>query len=634
MAQQGGDRGRKLGRPREALPVVAVRSPTDMAVMLARHYPVLRERARRYLRVEDITDAEIDEVVRSSVDRLLAIENPSYDNGLRFATGRILWEECQRFLKSRAVREPLVDKKLGPLNHPAVARVLQFLTPLARNTLVRAAQGETAEDIARSENSTTETVEVRISRARRRVRQLLAEQRNASTAVLALLPHRLRGLVGRMVPLLAEHIGPQAVATTALVPLIAASLWWTGPVAPAAPPAAAIALAPMHGAVLPITTTSAAARPAASTPPPVSVSPPITTVTPVPATSPILALPLRGAAAETPDDVVLKASATPADGRPVIVAIGKGNTCVCPVLLQSLDGGASWSATDGPPASANQVVLPPTYPHDARIFVGVDPSASAGPYVAASFDQPFQALSPLPAGQLAVSAHFDDGDARLFSSAGTAVWSVRLDTAGPLVPRDEIDYSAASASGSAVAALSTPAPSPGGPALLAWAPGFAAVPGTATPPPPNPVVLTCPTAGPCAETSTIPSPPWQLASSGSSGTVVAYTRTAAFISHDGGASFSPLHLPPGTTVVASVALVGPGAVPWVSFSRGGGSSGVSRLTPSSSWVDVTADSGRLRTYAARLVPVGADRVVAAFSEVGYRCALVSGGTWMPRCPAA
>jgi DNA-directed RNA polymerase specialized sigma24 family protein len=615
------------------LPVVAVASREDMAVMLAVHHLVLRETARRYLG-RRAKDEMVERCVGQTVAKLLTIQSPSSDHGLRTAN-KVLWEECRRSTQRQQRMEAPVDRFLGPLTRGPVARALEKLGPRQRRTILLAGQGLTHKEIAKIDKSTPASVRVRLSRARARVNELLREGARSASALLLLAPARLRGVAGRAAPGLVEGIAPQTVATTALVPLIAASLLWSGVDTPTASPAAPVALTPAHGSVLEASTARPAPPPAASTPSPRAERQATAGLAASPAAVSAPAVPLRGAAAETPDDVILKATATPADGRAVIVAIGKGNTCDCAVLMQSLDGGATWAATDGPPASANQVVLPPDYPRDPRIFVGVNPAASAGPYVAAAFGQPYQALSPLPAGQLAVSAHFDDGDPRLFSSGKTAVWSVRLDTSGPLVPRDEIDYSGTTASDGRVAALATPAPSSTAPAVLAWVPAFAVAPGSPSPPTPNPALLRCPMAAPCTTAATLRDSPWQLVVSSHGATVVAYTGTSAFLSRDGGSSFSALALPPEAATIASLALVGPASAPWVSFSRANGSVGVARIGVGvSAWTDASTDSPRLRSYAARLVPVGTNRIIAAFGEVGYRCALAAGGSWLPRCPAA
>ena len=627
--EEGPDAGRRHPQGRiPILPVVAVATREDMAVMLAVHHLVLRDTARRYLGRRTKNDM-VERCVGQTVAKLLAMQEPSSPHGMRMAA-KVLWEECRRAKQRQERIEAPVDRFLGPLTRGPVARALERLGPRQRTTILLAGQGLTPTEIARIDHSTPASVKVRLWRARSRVRELLVEAAKSSASLFVLLPPRLRGGFARLVSGLSEASAPHTLATAGLVPLIACSLLWSGAVAPAAPRPAPVALAPAHGTVRQAVPAIPAQVAAVTTPQTAArVAQRAEVATPAPSARP--ARVLQGAAAETPEDVVLGTSATPPDGRPVIVALGRGNTCACQVLMQSLDGGATWTATDGPPVAVNQIVLPPTYPIDPRIFFGVG-TVGVGPFQTVAFGQPYRWLKPLPPGQLAVSAHFDDGDPRIFSAGATSLWSVGLGASGPTAPHQEIDYSYGAAESGAVAALATPSPVEGGPAVLAWAPPLAVVPGSPAAPPLNGTpFFTCSMGVACASIAALPDQPWQLISRGA--TVVAYTYSSAFVSHDGGASFVPLALPLGAGALGSIALTGRTSTPWVSFGSPDGSVHVARMAAGGGWIDAT-DSTRRRDYGVLLISVGADRVVAAYETLGYRCALVAGGPWMPRCPTA
>lgn len=423
---------------------------------------------------------------------------------------------------------------------------------------------------------------------------------------------------------LTDGFAPPAVAATTFVPLLAAVL-----VSPAAPVTLLATAAP---------SVPAPARPPARTPSPPAalvnlplVAPAALEATPVAA---VLPSPGRTAATETPDDVVLTAVGTPADGRPVIVAIGRGRACTCEVLLQSLAGGTSWSAAAGPPLDATQLAVPPDYPSDPRIFAGVSPFEVGGaPYMATRFGAPFQALSALPAGMVALSGHFDDGDPRLFVSATTGVWSVALASSGPAAgARQEVATPSSVAAGNAVTALATPPPRPGSPALLAWVPALATAPGLV--PSVSSSLLRCPVSGSCSRLAAIGADPWALAvDHGSGDTVVAYDPTAAWLSRTAGASLHPLTLPAGVSSLQSVALVGTAATPWLSTTGQDGTQTVWMATPSG-WSDATSGAVLLRRHVATLVPIDTRRLLAVMPDAGYRCTWAQlPSHWLPRCPA-
>jgi DNA-directed RNA polymerase specialized sigma24 family protein len=627
-AEDGRARGAR-GPARDKLPVVAVDDAREMAVMLARHNRLLREYARHYL--PKAADDVIEEAVEQTVEWLLAIEDPSLSHGLRYAT-HALWRECQRTLQRLERQKAPVDRKLGPLTG-RVGRVLERLGPRQRRTILLAAQGLTPAQIAAVDNSTAASVRVRLYRARERAIALLQENGPSMPAVLLLMPHRVRGFVGRHVAAFGEGFSAQALATSTLVPLIACTLFSTAAPALAPQTPAPVAFEPVRGGVLPASTSAVPSPPAVAAGPIAVTAHAAAPVAAVAATTP--AATPRTAAEETPEDVLLILVGTPPSGRAIIVGTGMGVGCQCSVLMRSVDGGATWSATDGPPADATQLVLPPDYPSDPRIFFGVDPQVGVAPYVTAGFGLPYEHVVGLPPGEIAVSAHFDDGDPRLFSAGATAVWSVRMTDAPPLKPHDEVDYSAWTATTRIPAAVGTPAPTPGGPAVLVWAPSIATVPDAPTVAPTSASrFLSCPAGGACIDVGNVPAPPavFSRVLAGRNGTVLAFTVQTAYLSHDGGHSFTELGYPQGA-LAQSVTLAGPDWTPWLAWWAGDGRHGIGRLGPAG-WVDMSANLAPLKSSAVGLFPLGQDRIIASLHPQGYRCTASAGGAWASRCPAA
>jgi DNA-directed RNA polymerase specialized sigma24 family protein len=631
MADQGKAGKRRSPNDRVArttLPIVAVASQKDMAVMLALHHRLLRDYARRYLR--DATEDEVEDAVQRTVERLVVLEDPSFPHGLRQAT-QFLRAECERTQRRASLAEVPTDPQLGPLTVGPVARALDRLSPRARQTIIWAAQGMTAPQIAREDNSTPEAVRIRLHHARNRVKRFLREtSQSASAFLLALVPQRRRGAVGRIVQAVGDGVLPQSLAATMLVPLLAASAAWSSssiPVHASSPQPGA--QGPMVGS-LPLKMPNASATLLATD---------ALSRYQAPAAAhklaPAGALPILnvGAAGETPEDMLLRAVATlPGVQSGAVVAIGTGRACGCPVLTQSLDGGVAWTSTTGPPADVTQLALPPGYPADPRIFAGVDPREAGGaPYVAAGFGQPFVPLSTLPPGQIAVSAHLDHGDPRVFSAALTGVWSIALTGVRPVVPlpHEEIDYSSGSALENVVAALATPSPLSHGPAVVAWVPALATVPGSPAPPTPNAAVMQCPVGSMCETTTTLPVAPGGLAVAGN--TVVAYHQAAIYMSNDLGLTFNRVALPSDVDNVQSAALVGAGLVPWISLTRTTRGADVMRLA-GGAWVDAANGDNALRTHGGSLAALDRDRVMDALTGAGYRCTAASDEHWQPRCP--
>src|SRR5579884_1635371 len=624
MAQEGEVR---TGRSRPALPVVPIAGQKEMAVMLALHNRLLREYARRYLG-EEVSEDEVEEAVQRTVEQLIALEDPSLKHGLRYATQQ-LRTECDRTHRRFALEQAPVDRRLGALIGPK-RHAVDRLRPRARRTLLWAAQGWSAARIAHADNSTPQAVRERLYHARKRVLQLLSESGQSASLLMVLLVGRLRGVFDRRVPsLLIQGVSSQVAVTAAILPLVVASLLSPFPAAvsrgapgqtrAAAGLSAGVSAWNLEGRSSP---TAAPVAEAGRTARPGGVSHLVR------ATAGVTSL---SAAAEVPGDMQLTAVATlPGAQSKVVVAIGTGQTCGCPVLTQSLDGGVTWTSTTGPPSAVKQLALPPTYPSDPRIFAGVNPLTGEAPFMAAAFGQPFMPLTGLPPGQVAVSAHLDDGDPRIFSAGLTGIWSVRLATSGPLTPHEEIDYSAGSRVQNGVAALATPTPVKGDPAILVWAPEGSFVPGSTRPPTLGAAVLRCPAAGPCTVAASLPQAPGALVTDDQ--TVLAFGSGAAYASYDLGASFTQLSLPDDSRDIASMALVGNGLAIWMTTVTSDGSVAVVRLLDAGGWVDASGGERTIRTHAGNLLALDQGRVIDAPLDAGYRCARADQLRWLRRCP--
>jgi len=617
------------GRPRT---VMAVTSREEMAVLLVRRNRFLREYARRRLPAGAIEDV-VEETVERAAEWLLAIEHPSTPDGEGYARAAVR-RECQRTARSIALakkKEP-IDPVLGRLKEPAVRRALRLLRPDQRNIILAIDRGEaTPAQIAEAEGTRPAAVRQKLHYARHRALKLMRDAGHAAPGVLVLAPRRVRSSLVRLV----DVSVPQSAAAMWMVPLVALF----SPTAPALVTSPALAVAAPREVRQ--ATGPTVVSPLAHTEPPSLVGRVV--VAKATPTTPPTAPAVHGAAAETPEDVRITAAAVPprSDGEPAVVAIGKGQTCQCLVLLQSPDGGVSWTATGGtaadgtPPSDLTQLVLPPAYPADPRIFGGTDAFTGLPPYVATAFGAPFKRITSFAghAGQVAVSASFDDGDPRVFVAAATGIWSLNLGVPGVVgSPHLEVQYT--SAITGAVAALATPPTLGAGPAVLAWVPTLAAVQGAATPPRATATLMSCSSSAPCAVLADLPVPPAQLSvGRDAAGTVVAYIPGTAvvYVSQDGGHSFASVALPEGV-LAFSVAIMGRTGNLWASTMHGQ-TLQVLRYAADGMWADVTRGAAPLEEHTGTLVAVDGSRVLDALSGAGYRCTTASGVAWSPRCPS-
>jgi DNA-directed RNA polymerase specialized sigma24 family protein len=651
-------RPRLLGR----FPKIHIRTRAELVRTLQRWRWLLERHAEAEFGPGELAD----EAVRETILKLLAIEEPDFPH-LLDAAMQALRNQCHS-MRLRLVREAAdrEHRKAGALYDPVlrlaiegeVAEAVEQLPPAEHKAYLLAVQDGTPTMIAYLLGQSPATVRTRLYRARQRIRAHLEKNACVAAPALALLPGTERAAgrrAGHVVASLTERIGvlrrgfaarlAEAIGRVANAPEVsagAAVLLATAAWTPAASShASAFASAPPAAMQAPAAQPSAAhgdALASADIVPRLAL-PGLSEAPKLPSTIHVN-LVRSGVAAETPEDVRVTTAATPprapGAGPPAIVAVGTGETCQCQVLLQSLDGGVSWSApVGGPLVVLNQLVLPPNYPMDPRIFG----SSNAGvpPFEAASFGAPFEPLA-LPPGKVAVSAGFDAGDPRLFVAASTGVWSLDMappaPPAPPAAPRLEIETASTSTSDGVVAALGTPPSTPGGPALLVWAPNLATVPGSLAPPHLSPTLMACPTSGPCAIRSDVPGlPQFLTVGADAPDTVAAYAwgSTSVFVSRDGGRSFTTVALPAAGDVAYSVAVMGAAGEVWASFFRGA-TGEVDRLSDAGSWLDATRGDPLVQSRPGALVAVDSHRIVDALQGAGYRCTTTDGTAWTPRCP--
>ena len=657
-------RTRMVGR----FPRIHVRSRAEMGRALRRWRPLLT----KYAEAELGPGEAATEAVRTTSVKLLSIEEPDFPHVLDVMMAT-LRNQC-RSIKQRLAHEateaerrktgPLFDPRLGALTG-AIAEAVEHLPAAEHEVLLFVAQGVQPAEIALLTGRASSTVRVLLARARAHVRAeldrngdhpdggdvpallvgwwgaLRTVRRGGQDVVhgVTRLGHSWatsgRAALARSTEALSRvAASPQVTATAVLLAAVGTAAPLTGgnnemhaarpPMAMASQPPSRMTNVPQIASTLPgrvvraVVISDSPLRPA------------------MPGSIPA---PGRGAAAETPEDVRVTTAATPprapGTGPPAIVAVGTGQTCQCQVLLQSLDGGVTWSTPrDGPLVVLNQLVLPPAYPADPRIF-GSNGDAEAGvpPFEAASFGATFQPLA-LPAGRIAVSADFDAGDPRLFVANTTGVWSLDVDAAPPATPRLEIETGSTTTPDGVVAALATPPARPGGPALLVWAPNLATVPGSLSSPHLNPTLMACPTTGRCATRSDVPGlPQFLTVGADTPDTVVAWawSSTLVFVSRDGGRSFTSVAVPSPGGLAFSMVVMGAGGQVWGSFTGADGE--VARLSDAGKWITTTGGDPLLRSRTGALIAVDSSRIIDALEGAGYRCTSVNGVTaWAPRCP--
>lgn len=102
----------------------------------------------------------------------------------------------------------------------------------------------------------------------------------------------------------------------------------------------------------------------------------------------------------------------------------------CPTVFKSTDSGHTWTAlpTVGIPDFGGNILLPPSYPDDNRIFVGTNTAL----YVSTDGGSTFDVASPNRAYEAAMSPGFSSGDPWILLSGGHLAYN---GTTGATVPR-------------------------------------------------------------------------------------------------------------------------------------------------------------------------------------------------------
>jgi DNA-directed RNA polymerase specialized sigma24 family protein len=515
----------------------------------------------------------------------------------------------------------------------AVEAVWHGLTPRQRQVMGGRLAGFTLEEMATQLRQPFGTISSAISRAHERAREVRQAWLVFLVPAWRRFALRLRRLIQRCGDAAARLTEPVHGPLVSLAVGVAA-VTLSSPLAQAGPPAAgqpagltaALVLAGAHAS--PVHSSSAEQDAGTHTSAPAPASPRAT-----PPSTLLPRLPGTGATAETPEDTqIVDTAPSPhfADDH-TLVALGVGQTCSCPVLLRSTDGGATWPAAAAAPLQAQHIVLPPNYPADPRIFVANLATGDVPDFVAAGFGQPFLPL-PLPPGDLHLSAGFDGSDPRLFVAASSAVWSEDTAT-GAVAP--VLTYPTTD-----VATLATPLGETDT-AVLVVAPRLATTP-AALLPTSSVTLFACGQTSPCTARAALDQPvPGALALSPDIAvdhTLLVFWQVGSVVlSSDEGRTFRPLPLPAETQAVDSAALAraNTGSVVfWASVQRPTGHAVLaSQLGGPNPWSPATTDAALSRPGI--LVPADADRLIfLAYGLPGLRCSADNGASWHPRCPSS
>jgi DNA-directed RNA polymerase specialized sigma24 family protein len=352
----------------------------------------------------------------------------------------------------------------------------------------------------------------------------------------------------------------------------------------------------------------------------------------------LLALPLGGSAeSETPEDsTIFTVTPSPHYAQDhTLVALGTGHSCNCQVIMRSTDGGATWHTAPGP-KTGTQIVLPPNYPNDSRIYVGDGNGFSAGGiYWTARWGDTFSPIAGVPAGTLAVSSGFDSGDPRLFVASTQGLLS--YDTSSGIVNTLIVNPL-----GGAQAAVGTAwgAPQTGIFALTnskAFSPSAPTDSATA---PQGTSVWICPPGGMCHRTATIVNAVmWQLSVSRNFAvdhTLSIDSGTQFLVSRDAGRTFSAVATPAavnggeltvdsdGSASVVLWLVAQLRSQTWTILRSG---------TVGQTWSGTTSNAA-LASRGGALVPVSVDRTIVELPQGGLLCSVNNGASWATRCPAA
>jgi RNA polymerase sigma factor (sigma-70 family) len=640
-------RGRRV-RVAGALDQVAVDCPDDMAAIYQQYWELVYRRCLATLGDEQAAEDATQDVFLLALDNFEQVQHDIV-RGLLDIARSISYERRRRPAREVSLADPPRHLNGGDdpaeiaERHGVLDAVWSGLSPVERRYVADKFAGFSFEEIARRNRRKLGTVSSNLFRAREHARSLRGPTLPAVLGVagwrrLTDLARRARNTAHST----STAAAAQPVQTLTISLTLAGLLVGVTPAVSSGVVAGAGSTAQPSAAVPPTQSDLSAGAPASRVNG-IAASAPGSPVAYAPAPGSekrggAAGLPLPSAASsETPEDTVIY-TATPSpnyDSDHTIVGLGHGDSCACNVLMRSTDGGATWTFREGAPGG-DELVLPPDYPRDGSIFIGhaSSPAPGSSNWWAKDFGAAFSPLAG-PPGSIALSAAFDSGDPRILISTTSGVWSYNVGTLvlQPLVvePRKGVTPALATPLGS----LST--------GVFAMTSSQAVTPdtiGNAVTPSNGMTLWACPPGRSCTDVASVPVlpgsslalSPGYLADS----TLIAYALDKAMLSQDGGGSFSPLSLPPGTSSFAAVALA-PGAdAPslWVLAQRGTAAALEFAPRPGGSWHEVDDGLAQITSHGGRIVPLDAHRVVFLSMGGGFVCTVDDGGTWSPRCPAA
>jgi len=622
-----------MRRVRQALPVVPVASAAELRSVLGDYRALFREQAVIQLGDRPEVDREID----AFLQRMGALAEPrQHDHSLPWLMHRFrqqLYRARARIAAEELPRQPQVptDSVLKTLD-PEVVATLDAFPPAEREAMrLHAVAGMTPRQIATHLGVAPQTARMRLLRGRDRLRAWFPDRFPQKRGVFAFGAGLARRLLRRARRPLAPEAASALPAFDSLGQLAASFGVMLALAAPAASTESIspVAIAKVSASMSPTRTAPAAKEHQGHVAPAVALA----TGAPGPGRdgpdggAGAALLPDRTAATETPEDTHIQSFAATDDlSEPAVVALGQGRACACSVLLLSADGGRSWRAAPLPaPSDAVQVVLPPRFPADPRIFLGSSAVGGLTTYVVPWFGAPAEPLGTPPGG-IALAAGFDNGDDRLYVAAASGVLSVQ--PGGGAAPQLVLAYPAIGNPASI-----NPAMRQSGAALVVLAPPFSVdvADGTVPPGAATPTVMACGgTVSRCAVQSVGSSSARAIAAAADSRVTAVWSAAGIADSVDGGRDFEAVPLPPGTSPIAVTVS---GDRLWLTYLRAGSTGkGVAwQAAEDDVWHDVSSRDAAL-TQTQSTMQTASGRVLALLADGGLRCSADDGDTWHTRCP--
>jgi len=280
-----------------------------------------------------------------------------------------------------------------------------------------------------------------------------------------------------------------------------------------------------------------------------------------------------------------------------IFVLATGNGCACPMLFRSTDGGTTWEGSLQA-QTGSQVLLPPTYPSDPRIFIGQAASSVQPNWVSPGWGRPFVPLALLPPGRLAMAG------SRLFSVGVGVVWSLDKGILAPAISYQGVGQVGVASANDAAYFLMPPKALGAG-ATLTSGPGL----------------FTCTST--CHFVGLVPLPTVGQEFAVERDTVVAASQGYMVVSHDGGQTFaavSPAE-PDGAVQAVAVSPLSLWAVAGSTTTR------LARLSHGS-WREISLPEAEA---VRAVVVVSGPQVLVLLSGGGVRCTGDDGLTWGVAC---